>query len=210
MSGQLDRAGQEIAAQWNPLFTGQAGLVGVNPKGIVPVRSNIVDLGGVVTDTSLGTTDIGYFAAIRANKGDVITRVKALIGATAAVTPTHSAVAIYGGANTGAGAKLIAKSADGLTAAIAASKPYAVNLEEPVELSEETAPHGFVYALFTVTAGTVPSVATLAVGSGVHYAWFANSPVFLGGSAGSALKGVPPSTLTGAAATGNVPVLVLE
>lgn len=191
---------------WEGLITGQVAQL-LNPK--LPVRSNIFELGATLADTSVAATGVGAVVPVRVVPGDKISQVRVPIGATAAGTPTHSGVGIYSGTPVAANATLLAKSKDGLTAAIPAEKMFTFTLEEPLEITQAMAPNGYVYVLVTVTATTTPTVQNVAIATTVHYPPFPNAPVFLGATAGSALNGVPPATLTGAAVSGKAPIVYL-
>jgi hypothetical protein len=184
---------------------GQAGQVQQANRS---QRSNLEWLGlANPTDGALAATDVGCFVPIPVEIGDKLSKIAMLVGATAAVTPTHSFAALYSGLAVPA---LLAQSADGVAAAIAASKPFTFTLESEVEVTAANAPNGFLYAEVCVTAATVPTAAVVSIPTAIGYQWFTNGPLFLSATAGAALAGKAAATIVTPAAKAVAPLLFVS
>jgi hypothetical protein len=174
----------------------------------IPARSNLEWPGvGTITDGDIATTGVFTAVAVPVDVGTTISTISVYVGATAASTPTHSAGAIYAGTVSTGTPAILGKSADGTTAAIGASGILTFTLATPVVITSAMAPYGYIYAGFTVTSSTQPTVASLGTPTAVTYAWYTNSPL-LAGTSGSSLAGVPAATLS-LTAKAVAPVIVL-
>lgn len=202
----LDRAAQtSVLTLWNPLL---AGLVNLTNPAVAPRTNLTLDL-GAITDGAIAATGVGAFAAVPALPGDTISAITVFAGGTPESGGSHSFLALYSGLPVAANAALLAQSADNTAgAAIGASGSYTQSLATPVTLTSLTCPYNFVYAFISVT-GTPPTLASLGTPTGVNYKFTTNAPVFLAGTAGAALGGTAPATLTGAAAKAVAPIFVL-
>jgi hypothetical protein len=162
------------------------------------VRSNIpawacaADLAATGTGVAIGTR-------IFLRKGDPVTNLTFVSGATAAGTPTNWWHALF----TEAGA-LIAQSADQLTAAWAASTAKKLALSAPYVAPAD----GWYIAATSMTAttvvslaGTAPLVATASVHTGSKA---------LGFTFGSALAGVAPATTGTLTTVAKCPLVIVS
>jgi hypothetical protein len=183
----------------------------------IPARSNLEWFGlNAATDGALAASGVGCVVPVPVDVGTPITRVSLIIGATAASTPTHQFVAIYPGTgvavNTGA---LLAQSADGLTAAVAAGAagtvaPLTYTLASTVTPTAATAPQGFVYVMVSFTGTAVPTALSFGTPAGINYQWNALvSPAFLSATTGTALGGTAPATLGTLTAKVVAPCIIL-
>ncbi len=178
----------------------------------LPVRTNLEYTGiNDLTDAAAALVSGKLtYVPIPVDVGTPISKVSVLVGATAASTPTHSWAALYSGALTTA--TLLGKqSADGTTAAIAASARFDFTLAEKYIIQPADAPYGYILAAVSVTGTGVPSLASAAVATAVQYAWFTDTPLF-GGKSGSALGAAAPAsiTLSGAEALATPPAVFLS
>lgn len=191
---------------FNPLMALYGQLSNVAQPD-VPARSNLELPIGNLADGALAASGVLAAVPIPVDWGTTISAVTLLTGATAASGPTHQFAAIYSGIGTPA---LLAQSADGLTAAIAAKTAITYTLQSPQTILQAQAPNGFIYAGVAITVGTtMPTAVTLAAPAGINYQWNSNGPVFLSLSAGSALAGTAAATIASPAALATAPVLRL-
>lgn len=207
-------AGPDLVAAGYPLtyppkrLRGNAGLVA---QANISQRSNVemlVGLNGLADTAAALTSGDLTVIALPVESGDQLSKVTVRVGATAAATPTHQFAAIYNSAGA-----LIAQSTDGTNAAIAASAEYTFTLASTVLIITGTggnAPNGFVYVALSVTAGTVPSLATVSIAAAVDYQWGTNGPAQLCGVGGSAVAGTAPATLPTLTAQAAVPLVYVS
>lgn len=190
----------------------------------VPVRSNLEYLGinGLVDTAASLVTQVMTVVPVPVDYGMVVSKVSVLVGATAAGTPTNSWAALYAGTNIAAPA-LIAQTADGTTAAIAASARFDFSFTSganaPQLITPALAPFGYIFVAIMSKATTVPSLATVPNGAAaVQYAWWTNTPGAsfaavpgsLAFSAGSGLTTTAPATLVSVAAKTVAPVVFVS
>jgi len=196
------------------------GLPGNASNAIIPVRSNLeyTGLQGLADTAAELVTAVMTVVPVPVDIGQPISKVSALIGATAAGTPVNQWAALYKGTNVAA-PPLIGQSTDGTTAAIAASARYDFTLASEYVVLGADAPYGYLFAAIMVKATTVPSLITVPVGAAAgQYAWWTNFPGAsfaaaagaLAFSAGSALTATAPSTLVAVAAKTTAPVVFLS
>lgn len=172
-------------------------------------RTNLEFL-GITTLTNTAApfaTGLMGWVAVPVEIGDPITYVDIWVGTTAATTPTHSFGALYS-----ATGKKLAASADGLTTAIAASAKHSFQLSATHIVASTDAPNGWLYAGYSVTATTLPSVITAGgtEATAAQLAWYTGGPAELAAKGGSALGGTAPATLPTATKLTTVPVVVLR
>jgi hypothetical protein len=172
-------------------------------------RSNGYTMLGNLTDGALAGTGVMAFVPVPVAQGDVISKISLPVGATAGATITHQFVALYSGGATLAASALLAQSTDTTNAAINASGVATWTLANPVTITAQNAPKGFVYAGIMVAATTVPTGATTATPSGVNYQWFTGGPAMIAGTVGTGLTATAPATLSGGAAKAAAPILIL-
>lgn len=208
-------AGDLVSGRY-PLTNSLQAALGVPPNTVqsnLPIRSNLEYTGiNDLTDqaASLVSGKLIY-VPVPVDIGTPISKVSVLTGATAANGPTHSFAALYAGTLTTA--KLLGEqSADGESAAIAASKRFDFTLASKYIVQPADAPFGYILAGVSVTATTaVPSLVATAVAAAGQYKWFADTPLF-GAKIGSALGGAAAASLTlsEAEAIANPPVVLLS
>jgi len=190
-------------------------------QGDMPVRSNLeyTGINGLVDTAASLVTQVMTVVPVPVDPGMVVTKVSVLTGVTAAGTPTNSWAALYAGTNVAAPA-LIAQTADGGAAAIAASArfdfTFTTGANAPQQITPAQAPFGYIFVGIMSKATTVPSLITQATGAAAgQYAWFTNTPGAsfaavpgtLAFSAGSSLVATAPSTLVSVAAKTVAPVV---
>lgn len=192
----------------NPLLSILGGLSNV-AQSDVPARSNLEFFGAsAMTDGALAATGVGCFVPVPVDIGTVVSKISILTGATAGATMTAQFAALYAG--TGVSPALIGQSTDTTSAAIAAKTLLGWSLTTPHAITSADAPNGFVYALIAITASTVPTAATVATPAGVNYQYNGTvSPLFLSGTAGSALAGTAAATIASGAAKAVAPIVIL-
>jgi hypothetical protein len=177
-----------------------------------PARST-ADVPGVamfpLTDNAAAASDAFLYAAVPFDAGEVVTKITLWAGNTAASTPTHQFGALYSGL-AASPALIGAQSVDGTTTAVAAKTAYSYTLPTPYQVKPADVPFGYLYAGFSMTATAVNTVAgsTSAQAANVNIQFSTNQP-FLAGTSGSGLAGVAAATLTLAASTLHVPIIVL-
>jgi hypothetical protein len=194
--------------QLNPAY----GLVGAqtnvaNPN--VPARSTFEwGVMGMLADNAAAASDAFLYAAVPVDPGTVVTKITVWAGNTAASTPTHQFGAIYSGL--AASPALLGQSTDTTTAAIAAKTALVYTLTTPYTIKPADAPFGYIYAGFSATATAVNTVAGAATAqaANVNIQFSTNQP-FLAGTSGSSLAGVAAATLSLAASTLHLPVVIL-
>lgn len=205
MSGaDLVAAGYHLTAPIRSLRGSAPGQVG---QANISQRSNMEWLGlaGLADTAAALTSGVLTVTPIPVDQGDTLSKITVRVGATAAGTPTHSFAAVYNSAGT-----LISQSTDGTNAAIAASAEFSFTLASPVLVitgAGGNAVNGWLYVVTSVTATTVPSLATVPVAAAVDYGWGTGAPPMLGATAGSAVLGTAPATLPALTAQANVPIV---
>lgn len=202
-----DPAQQILASLFNdPLLGGltQSG----SPRG-VPAKSNLQYLGiASHADGAVAASGVCCAVPIGVAPGDTFSTISVPIGATAAVTPTHSFGALYSGLAVPA---LLGQSPDGLTAAVAANGRLDFTLAAPITVTQAQAPNGFIYASFSLTAVTLPTALGVAIQTGAAaYRWFTGMPLFYALTHGAAVGGVAPATITGQAVKSPAPYVILS
>lgn len=159
----------------------------------IPVYSCTSDLAATATGVAIGTR-------IFLRKGDVVTSLTFVSGATAAVTPTNWWHALY----TPAGA-LIAQSADQLTGSWAAATTKKLALSAAYTVLAD----GWYIAATSSTAATVQTLIGAApivtATAGVHTA-----SVALGFTFGSAVAGVAPATTGTQTGVAKCPLVIVS
>lgn len=188
-----------------------------------PARTNLEYLGfGGQADTAASlVSGVMTVVAIPIEVGVTVSTISVLVGASGASTPTHSFAALYSGTNVAA-PPLIAQTADGTTAAMAASTRFdfkftGTSTNAPQTITGTQCLFGFIWVAIAVTATTsVPSLATFggAIAGAAEYQWFTNT--FAAGantgvciSSGSAVGGTAPSTLVYASQKATAPAVFL-
>jgi hypothetical protein len=185
-------------------FAKMLGLQANSSQGNISVRSNVEGpfaLNAAADTGAALTTAVGHAVPVPVEVGDVISKVSVRTGATAAVTPTNSWAALYAGQSGATAPTLISQTADRLTAAIAATTTFQWTFATPYTVQPADCPNGYIYVSVMVKAGTVPSLATVAVPAAALTAdtthpWFTGAPIWAQ-SHGSALAATAPATITG-------------
>jgi hypothetical protein len=162
---------------------------------------------GQLTDNAAAASGAFFYAAVPCDPGTVISNIIVWVGNTAASTPTHQAGALYSGL--ASAPALLVKGTDTTTTAVAAGAAFTYTVS-PYMVKPADVPFGYLYAGFTMTATSVMTLAgaSAAQAANVNIQYSTNQP-FLAGTSGSALAGVPASTLTLAASTLHQPVIIL-
>lgn len=193
-------------------FNAVLGNLANEAQANIPARHNGEFLGwSTSTDGALAGSGIACAVAVPVDPGTTITRISIIVGATAASTPTHAFAALYSGIATPA---LLANSADGLTAAIAASALFGWKLTTAYQVKPADVANGYLYAVVSITGTTVPTAMAMATPTAVGYQAFTASTTpaavqpMLSATSGSALNGTPAATLT-LAAKAVAPVMIL-
>src|SRR5450631_1169638 len=129
-------------------------------NGSYPARSNAEYLGlSDLTDTAIATTGVLTAVPIPIDPGAVVSKVNILTGATAASLPTHSFGALYTSASTPA---LIGQSTDGTSVtAFTASTIVSFTLTTAQQITAAQSTGGYIWAAFSVTATTMPTVSVV-------------------------------------------------
>ena len=179
-----------------------------------PPRSNLewfalntaADSPALVNSAGSGTVGV---VACPVDVGQMVSKVTVLIGGTAAVSPTHSFAALYGG--TGSAPALLGQSTDATSTAIGASAAFSWTIPAPVTVNAVTCPYGFLYVGISVTAATLPSAIGVTAIPPVagQYQWFANGALFFSANFGSAVAGTAPSSITSTTKVASAPIVVL-
>jgi hypothetical protein len=190
------------------------GAGGQKAQGNLPIRSNLElpVYSGALADTAASLTS-GVMTAVPVpvDVGMEVSNISVLVGATPASTPTHQWAALYSG-TTVAAPPLIAQTADGATAAIAASGRYdfAFAAGSQQVITPAQAPYGYVWVAISVTGTTVPSLITTPAGAAAgQYRWFTNTPLYFSQTSGSAVGATAPATLAEASVLTTAPVVFL-
>jgi len=191
----------------NPLYKLLGGL-SLSAQGNLTARSNLDFLGlGNLTDGAIATTGVCTSVAVPVEPGDIITNLSFLVGATAEAAGTHAFLALYSGI---ASPALLGQTADDTGAAsLAASATYTKALASPVQITPTNAPKGFIYATIAVTAGTIPTLATVPCAAAVHYQWFTGGPKFLAATHDTAVGATAPATMGAQTAFARAPLVFL-
>ena len=150
------------------------------------------------------TTQVMTAIAMPVQKGQIITSLTFLSGATAAGTPTNWWFALYDDQATAA---LIAQTADQLTAAWALDTPKTLALATPYEVPRSAT---VVYAACMVKATTVPSLQCRVLGRASASAAVVSGQKALSVTSGAALTTTAPATLATPTAVANIPYCVLQ
>jgi hypothetical protein len=199
-----------VSGRYGQLATAYA-LVGAQNNATqadIPARSTFEwGVIGQLSDNPAAASGAFLYAAVPCDPGTVISNITIWVGNTAASTPTHQAGALYSGL--AASPALLVKGTDTTTTAVAAGAAFSYAVS-PYMVKPADVPFGYLYAGFTMTGTAVCTVAgsATAQAANVNIQYATNQP-FLAGTSGSALAGVPAATLTLAASTLHVPVIVL-
>lgn len=132
----------------------QSGTYGVarNALGEMPTGAfslSTPSMNQASGDVALLTSGRGHLVRMGVLRGDVVTNINFLAGATAAVTPTNQWFALYSSARAKLGV-----TADDTTTAWAANAVKTLALASPYTVTAD----GFVYAEIVVVAATPPSL----------------------------------------------------
>jgi hypothetical protein len=154
----------------------------------------------VSADLAALTTQIMTATPLFLRKGDIVTNLSFMSGATAAGTPTNWWFALY---NTAATPALLAQTADQLTAAWAANTVKTLALSAPYTAAAD----GIYWPSIMVKATTVPTLAGApAVRTPAAAAVFAaDGEQPLAQTSGSALVGTAPATLATPTTVATIP-----
>jgi hypothetical protein len=200
-------------------MTGPLGRYKGNPRdsaafdlaqGILPgsdddtvFRRATIPLVQAVADLAAQATGVAIGARIYLRKGDVVTNITFVSGATAAVTPTNWGFALYDSADA-----LLAQSADQLTAAWAASSPKTLALATAQTITKD----GWYTVAQWMAAATLPTLAGAAPLVGVQGSVAApyTGAKALGRTFGTGLTGTAPATIVTPATVAKVPLAIVS
>jgi hypothetical protein len=211
MPGDLVSGNFPLSNSLQSLF----GRAGQSAQANLPIRTNIewpVYSGALVDTASLAgaTTGVAIAVPVPVDIGMLVSKVSVVVGAAGASTPTHAFGALYSG-TTVASPPLIGQSTDTTTTAIAASTRLDFTLTTPNIITAAQAPWGWVWAVVSVTASTIPSVVTTPCGAAAsQFRWFTNSPLYFAQTAGTSLGGTAAATLVNASTVLIAPVTFLS
>jgi len=160
---------------------------------------------------SIITTGVMASIPVPVEIGDVITSISFAVGATAGATLTQSITALYSGIGTPA---LLAQSTSNVAAdgGFTASGLRTFTLQTPVTITAANAPNGFVYASYSVTGTTMPTLAAWATAAAVYYQWL-STQALKGVAAvthGSAVGATAPATITSPTVAASTPLVILR
>ena len=172
-----------------------------------PCRSNVEYFGiGNPSDGALAATGVGCAVPIPWEPGDVVSKIRIMIGATAESGGSHAFAAVYSGIATPA---LIGQTTDQTGAAAAgASAVFDMTMATAAQITPAQCPNGFIYVSISFTA-TVPTAASMAIPTAVGYQWTTNGPLFLSATHGSSLGGTAAATIASPAAKAVAPIVIV-
>lgn len=159
----------------------------------IPVWAATSDLAAIGTGVAIGVRKW-------LRKGDIVTSLSFVSGATAVGTPTHWAHALYD-----PDGALLGQTADQLTAAWAANTAKKLALASPVTIAKD----GYYIVATTTTATTVQTLigaAPIVTAAGAVFTGSKDPGVTFG----SALNGVFPATTGALTAVAKVPLAVVS
>lgn len=148
---------------------------------------------------AIAATGVELAVGVPLQAGDVVTSITFVVGGTAAATPTAGYACLR--STTGA---LIAQTADFGSTARAANTAYTVTLASPQLITSA----GLYYVGISFTAGTVPTLAGLAVVNAVVNGAIGLSAKVLAQTHGSAVGAVAPATVATPTTLANIPYVV--
>jgi hypothetical protein len=185
-----------------------AAAVGDQPA---PARTNLGLLGGTLADGALNGTEVATVVAVPVKPGDIITKVKLLIGKTKGKKVENAFAAVYPGTKEGV---LLGQSKSvALGETVLAEKPLEFTLEKPVTVTAAMAPGGFLYVAVAMEAETMPTCISVSASSEAQKAISKLgplSPEFMSAKAGAALKAAAKEKIEGPAIVAVIPVVVLH
>jgi hypothetical protein len=199
----------------HPIFSGlgQTALTAATQPNIgARTNASWAGLYGLTDAAAIVTTGIMASIPVPVEIGDVITSISFAVGATAGATLTQSITALFSGVPTTPA--LLAQSASNVTAdgGFTASGLRTFTLQTPVTITAANAPNGFVYAGYSVTGTTMPTLASFGSAAAVYYQWLAAQP--LRGVAavthGSALGATAPATIASPTVAATTPLVILR
>jgi hypothetical protein len=197
----------------NPQWSG-FGQTSNTTQSDIAIRSNAAWAGlyGLTDAASIITTGVMGSVPVPVEYGDVISTISFVVGATAGATLTQSITALFSGVPTTP--TLLAQSTSNVAAdgGFTASGLRTFTLQTPILITPANAPLGFVYAGYSVTGTTMPTLASYGSAAAVYYQWLSAQP--LKGVAavthGSALGGTAPATIASATVAATTPLVILR
>lgn len=193
----------------HPLWKLTGNLANV-AQANVPARSNLEWFGvGGLVDGALASTGVAAAVACPVEVGDVITKVTVITGATAASTPTHQFVALYGFHATAP--PLIVQSTDSTTTVVAANTAITYTLSTPTKITSTHAPQGYIYVAIVQTGTTISTAiaATTTTAASLVAQFSSTAPIGLSVTAGSGLTTTAAATLASPALKAVAPIVFL-
>lgn len=187
----------ELAALADQFRQDMAGLSMVTDTGGKFHRYNLPRW-SVSADLAALTSQVMTSTPLFLRKGDVVTNLSFMSGATAAVTPTNWWFALYNLATTPA---VIAQTADQLTAAWAANTVKTLALSAPYTVTAD----GIYWPSAMVKATTVPTLAGAPVVRMAAPVFAVDGEVALAQTSGSALVATAPATIATPTTVSTIP-----
>lgn len=162
----------------NPTWTAVGQTVNVIQSDVA-ARSNAAwgSMFSLTDAAAIVTTGIQGSVPVPVEYGDVISKISFVVGATAGATLTQSFTALYSGVPTTPA--LLGQSASNVTAdgGFTASGLRTFTLATPILITPANAPLGFIYASYSVTGTTMPTLASWGTPAAVYYQWLTVQPL---------------------------------
>ena len=196
----------------NPIHSA-FGQTANSTQSDIAIRSNASWAGmcGLTDAAAIITTGVMASIPVPVEYGDVISTISFAVGATAGATLTQSITALFSGIATPA---LLAQSTSNVAAdgGFTASGLRTFTLQTPILITPANAPNGFVYAGYSVTGTTMPTLASYGSAAAVYYQYLTSQP--LRGVAavthGSALGATAPATIASPTVAATTPLVILR
>jgi hypothetical protein len=206
-----DNPARVLALLSEPYDIGPLGNLRQSAQPQLPCRSNSSWLGATLLGVALQASEVGTVVAVPVQAGDIVSRVTLPVGQTKGKGVENAFAALYEGHGTEPALVGQSKSV-ALKETVAAEKPLAFTLEEPVTVTAAMAPHGYIYVLVAMEAETMPNAIGVNCKTEAHKslaALSANAPLVLAGKAGTGLKTTAKGKLESLAAVEPVPLVIL-
>lgn len=181
------------------LGTRRVSLLNGSPSGTF--RTNLVDRLQLSSNLSALTSAVMLSVALPLERGDVVTNLTFLSGATAVGTPANWWFALY---DTAATPALIAQTADQTSTAWAANTAKTVALSAPYTVTTS----GVYYASVMVKASSVCTLAGVALENAAAAGAVVTGQAILAQTSGSSLTATAPSTIASPTTVANVPYVI--
>jgi hypothetical protein len=208
-AGVLDQAAREISGITYPVDNAIFGNLRQAAYSLSPARSNLNVLGCNLANGALNGTEVGTAIMVPVCLGDVLSKVKIIIGTTKGKKVEAGYAALYAGKK---GGVLLAQSKSAkLAETVVAENELTFTLESNVEVTKAMAPNGYIYVVVNLEAETMPSVHGVSIATAIQKALgtVTGAPEFLAASVGSGLKTAAEATLGTTTAVAVIPACVV-